>query len=64
MYSTSVSRSKVLQASDIPGGLVSIITGGRDQLTQALANHSVIQSIWYWGSKEVRVFFFLKMEDK
>uniref|UniRef100_A0A8C1BWG9 Aldehyde dehydrogenase 16 family, member A1 n=1 Tax=Cyprinus carpio carpio TaxID=630221 RepID=A0A8C1BWG9_CYPCA len=43
---------QVLQASDIPGGLVSIITGGRDQLTQALANHSVIQSIWYWGSKE------------
>ncbi|ROI15136.1 Aldehyde dehydrogenase family 16 member A1 [Anabarilius grahami] len=43
---------QVLQASDIPAGLVSIITGGRDQLTQALANHSVIQSIWYWGSKE------------
>ncbi|XP_043087744.1 aldehyde dehydrogenase family 16 member A1 [Puntigrus tetrazona] len=43
---------QVLQASDIPGGLVSIITGVRDQLTQALANHSVIQSIWYWGSKE------------
>lgn len=44
--------SQVLQASDLPGGLVSIITGGRDQLTQALANHSVIQGIWYWGSKE------------
>ncbi|XP_051571936.1 aldehyde dehydrogenase family 16 member A1 isoform X2 [Myxocyprinus asiaticus] len=43
---------QVLQASDIPGGLVSIITGSRDQLTQALANHSVIQSLWYWGSKE------------
>ncbi|XP_050955360.1 aldehyde dehydrogenase family 16 member A1 isoform X1 [Labeo rohita] len=43
---------QVLQASDIPGGLVSIITGGRDQLTHSLANHSVIQSIWYWGSKE------------
>ncbi|XP_026062403.1 aldehyde dehydrogenase family 16 member A1-like isoform X1 [Carassius auratus] len=43
---------QVLQASDIPGGLVSIITGGRDQLTHAFANHSVIQSIWYWGSKE------------
>ncbi|XP_073696594.1 aldehyde dehydrogenase family 16 member A1 isoform X2 [Garra rufa] len=43
---------QVLQASDVPRGLVSIITGGRDQLTQAFANHSVIQSIWYWGSKE------------
>lgn len=43
---------QVLQASDFPGGLVSIIPGDRDQLTKALANHSVIQSIWYWGSKE------------
>ncbi|XP_036408841.1 aldehyde dehydrogenase family 16 member A1 [Megalops cyprinoides] len=43
---------QVLQSSDIPEGVVSIITGGRDQLTQAMANHSVIQAIWYWGSQE------------
>ncbi|XP_014024095.1 aldehyde dehydrogenase family 16 member A1-like [Salmo salar] len=41
---------QVLQSSGLPGGVVSIITGGRDQLTQALANHSVIKAIWYWGS--------------
>ncbi|XP_072549795.1 aldehyde dehydrogenase family 16 member A1 [Salminus brasiliensis] len=43
---------QVLQASDIPAGLVSVITGGRNQLTHALANHSEIQAIWYWGSME------------
>uniref|UniRef100_A0AAY4CYK6 Aldehyde dehydrogenase domain-containing protein n=1 Tax=Denticeps clupeoides TaxID=299321 RepID=A0AAY4CYK6_9TELE len=43
---------QVLLAADLPGGVVSIITGARDQLTKALANHSVIQAIWYWGSKE------------
>ncbi|XP_036445459.1 aldehyde dehydrogenase family 16 member A1 isoform X2 [Colossoma macropomum] len=43
---------QVLQASDIPAGVVSVITGGRNQLTQALANHSEIQAIWYWGSLE------------
>ncbi|KAL0993593.1 hypothetical protein UPYG_G00110230 [Umbra pygmaea] len=43
---------QVLQTSDLPGGVVSIITGGRDQLTQALANHSVIKAIWYWGNME------------
>ncbi|XP_062304719.1 aldehyde dehydrogenase family 16 member A1 [Osmerus eperlanus] len=41
---------QVLHSSDLPGGLVNIITGSRDQLTQALANHSVIKSVWYWGS--------------
>ncbi|XP_030649309.1 aldehyde dehydrogenase family 16 member A1 [Chanos chanos] len=43
---------QVLVDSDLPAGVVSVITGGRDQLTHALANHSVIQAIWYWGSKE------------
>ncbi|XP_076121338.1 aldehyde dehydrogenase family 16 member A1 [Alosa pseudoharengus] len=43
---------QTLQSSDLPGGVVSVITGSRDQLTQAIANHSVIQAIWYWGSKE------------
>ncbi|XP_012673555.1 aldehyde dehydrogenase family 16 member A1 [Clupea harengus] len=43
---------QILQSSDLPGGVVSIISGGRDQLTQALANHSVIQAVWYWGSKK------------
>uniref|UniRef100_A0A674MJC8 Aldehyde dehydrogenase 16 family, member A1 n=1 Tax=Takifugu rubripes TaxID=31033 RepID=A0A674MJC8_TAKRU len=43
---------QVLQACDLPAGLVSILTGSRDQLTAALANHSVIKAIWYWGSAE------------
>ncbi|RVE69031.1 hypothetical protein OJAV_G00073740 [Oryzias javanicus] len=43
---------QVLQSSDLPAGLVNIVTGNRDQLTAALANHSVIRSIWYWGSAE------------
>ncbi|KAJ8380480.1 hypothetical protein SKAU_G00012580 [Synaphobranchus kaupii] len=42
---------QVLQSSAVPEGVVSIITGSRDQLTKALANHSVIQAIWYWGSQ-------------
>ncbi|KAM4635610.1 aldehyde dehydrogenase family 16 member A1 [Polymixia lowei] len=43
---------QVLQSSDLPGGLVNIISGSRDQLTVALANHNVIKAIWYWGSAE------------
>uniref|UniRef100_A0A665VG82 Aldehyde dehydrogenase domain-containing protein n=1 Tax=Echeneis naucrates TaxID=173247 RepID=A0A665VG82_ECHNA len=43
---------QVLQSSDLPVGLVNVISGRRDQLTVALANHSVIKAIWYWGSAE------------
>lgn len=43
---------QVLQSSDLPAGLVNVVTGSRDQLTVALANHSVIKAIWYWGSAE------------
>lgn len=43
---------QVLQSSDLPAGLVNIITGNKDQLTVALANHSVIKAIWYWGTAE------------
>lgn len=47
-----ISFIQVLQASDLPAGLVNVITGRRDQLTVALANHSVIKAVWYWGSAE------------
>lgn len=43
---------QVLQSSDLPPGLVNIVTGNKDQLTAALANHSVIKAIWYWGTAE------------
>lgn len=43
---------QVLQSSDLPAGLINVITGSRDQLTAALANHSVIKAVWYWGSAE------------
>ncbi|KAF7690012.1 hypothetical protein HF521_011816 [Silurus meridionalis] len=42
----------VLQASEVTAGVVSVISGGKDQLTQALANHNEIQAVWYWGSAE------------
>ncbi|KAM3597502.1 uncharacterized protein V6R79_005452 [Siganus canaliculatus] len=43
---------QVLQASDLPAGLVNVVTGSSDRLTAALANHSVIRAVWYWGSAE------------
>ncbi|MFQ5445724.1 MAG: aldehyde dehydrogenase family protein [Saprospiraceae bacterium] len=43
---------QVLDTSDLPGGVLNIVTGNRDELTQVLANHDDVDGIWYFGSKE------------
>ncbi|XP_033025098.1 aldehyde dehydrogenase family 16 member A1 [Lacerta agilis] len=43
---------QVLDTSDVPGGVVNIISGNRDHLSRALAEHQDVQAVWYFGSKE------------
>ncbi len=40
---------QVLDTSDLPGGVLNIVTGGRDELAQVLAEHDDVQAIWYFG---------------
>jgi aldehyde dehydrogenase (NAD+) len=41
---------QVLNTSDLPAGVINIITGDRDALTDTLAKHYDIDGMWYWGS--------------
>ncbi|XP_060561451.1 LOW QUALITY PROTEIN: aldehyde dehydrogenase family 16 member A1-like [Ruditapes philippinarum] len=43
---------QIFDTSDLPGGVVNIITGDRDHLTKFLAEHQDIQSMWYFGGAE------------
>ena len=43
---------QVLETSDVPAGVVNIITGQKDSLVEVLANHYEVESIWYQGSSE------------
>jgi len=43
---------QILETSDVPGGVVNIITGNKDELTKVLANHDDVDGIWYHGTKE------------
>jgi len=43
---------QVLDTSDVPGGVVNIVTGDRDQLAAVLAKHDDVAAHWYFGSKE------------
>jgi len=43
---------QILNTSDLPAGVVNIITGNRDTLTDTLAKHYDIEGFWYWGSPD------------
>jgi aldehyde dehydrogenase (NAD+) len=43
---------QVLDTSDVPGGVVNIVTGRRDTLAEVLAAHDDVQSVWYFGARE------------
>jgi aldehyde dehydrogenase (NAD+) len=43
---------QVLDTSDLPGGVVNIVTGLRDELTPVLAAHDDVDGMWYFGSAE------------
>ncbi len=43
---------QVLDTSDLPGGVVNIVTGLRDELTPVLAAHDDVDGVWYFGDPE------------
>jgi aldehyde dehydrogenase (NAD+) len=43
---------QVLDTSDLPAGVVNIVTGARDALAKVLAEHADVDAIWYFGSAE------------
>ncbi|XP_070584653.1 aldehyde dehydrogenase family 16 member A1 [Erythrolamprus reginae] len=43
---------QVLETSDVPAGVVNVISGSRDYLSRSLAEHHDVQAMWYFGSKE------------
>jgi aldehyde dehydrogenase (NAD+) len=42
---------QVLDTSDLPDGVINIVTGEQEPLTAELAKHYDIEGLWYWGSK-------------
>ena len=40
---------QVLDTSDVPGGVINIVTGDRDTLADTMAKHDDIAALWYFG---------------
>ncbi|MCY4146663.1 MAG: aldehyde dehydrogenase family protein [Chloroflexi bacterium] len=43
---------QVLDTSDLPAGVVNIVTGDRDHLVKTLVEHDDVDSLWYFGDAE------------
>jgi aldehyde dehydrogenase (NAD+) len=42
----------VLETSDVPDGVVNIVTGDRDALSKVLAEHDDVDAVWYFGTRD------------
>mmetsp|Transcript_3575 Transcript_3575/g.11111 ORF Transcript_3575/g.11111 Transcript_3575/m.11111 type:complete len:845 (-) Transcript_3575:233-2767(-) len=49
----AVELFRVFECSDVPAGVVNVITGDRDHLTKTLAEHMEVTSMWYFGPKPI-----------
>jgi aldehyde dehydrogenase (NAD+) len=43
---------QVLETSDVPPGVVNIVTGDRGTLSKVLAEHDDVDGIWYFGESD------------
>ncbi len=43
---------QIFETSDVPAGVVNIVTGESDVLSQILAEHHDVNAIWYFGSAD------------
>ncbi|MEO8621610.1 MAG: aldehyde dehydrogenase family protein [bacterium] len=43
---------QVLETSDLPAGVINIVTGAKDSLAKTLAEHDDVDAVWYFGSRE------------
>ena len=41
---------QVIDTSDMPGGVINIVTGERDGLAKTLAEHDDVDALWYFGT--------------
>ncbi|MCC6305913.1 MAG: aldehyde dehydrogenase family protein [Rhodobacteraceae bacterium] len=40
---------QLLEASDVPAGVVNLVTGHREELSRTLAGHDDVAALWYFG---------------
>jgi aldehyde dehydrogenase (NAD+) len=42
----------VLETSDVPAGVINVVTGDRNALSKVLAEHDDVEAMWYFGDRD------------
>jgi aldehyde dehydrogenase (NAD+) len=50
----AVELYRVIEVSDVPGGVINILTGLHSEMETILAEHDGVDAIWHFGSAEAR----------
>ncbi len=50
----AIDLCQVIETSDIPAGVVNVVTGEQNELAKCLASHDDVDSVWYFGSGNPR----------
>jgi aldehyde dehydrogenase (NAD+) len=43
---------QLFDTSDLPGGVINLVTGKREELAGVLAAHDDVDGLWYWGTRD------------
>ena len=43
---------QVLETSDVPAGVINIVTGAKESLIKTLADHDDVDAVWYFGTRD------------
>ena len=43
---------QIIETSDVPAGVINIVSGNKRELAEQIAGHAEIDGIWCWADKE------------
>ena len=50
--SVALELVQVFETSDVPGGVINIVSGNKRELAEQLAGHAEVDAMWCWANQE------------
>lgn len=60
---SALNFNQVFETSDVPAGVINVVSGKKDHLVKYLAEHQDVEAVWYFGTPEGSKFVESKAAD-